>query len=434
MTTDYHKHSLDKYLVIEAMRARTDDVGQVVELLHKCILDTEPLCLPDVRLAVRNMYEAFGLRGPEYIIVVPSPLQMFAIHNVMQGFLSVKGAWQLLFGELAEPQTRCLPQSARVATQEALTQLTDIELGLGPQRHKGDPRHYRDMFIKAMQTQKDRFYYATSQLAKGTLPDLAARVLTDVTGSVTTFVDEHQIRIEGPLDTTIAAHIRDALSLQVFGFDIVHLDVPYKDYYALIAAEVALSRIIADELRLPVGSIQCKRAFAVQELIQVCRNFLPYSNVCFVLQNPTTIRRDPEGVIHHDVGPAMLWEDGFDICVWHGVRFPRLWLRNMTPTLALQQTNVELRRVACELVGWDRILNELPHKIIDKNPDPLIGTLVHVELPGAFWAETWAFLRVRCGTSRQFALPVPPTMRTAQEANAWTYGLAANEYQPEVRT
>ncbi len=44
------------------------------------------------------------------------------------------------------------------------------------------------------------------------------------------------------------------------------------------------------------------------------------------------------------------------------------------------------------------------------------------------------FLRVRCGTSRTFALPVPPEMKTALEANAWTWGLTPEEYKPEIRT
>jgi len=41
---------------------------------------------------------------------------------------------------------------------------------------------------------------------------------------------------------------------------------------------------------------------------------------------------------------------------------------------------------------------------------------------------------VTCGTGRTFALPVPPEMTTALAANAWTYGLEAKDYMPEVRT
>jgi hypothetical protein len=44
------------------------------------------------------------------------------------------------------------------------------------------------------------------------------------------------------------------------------------------------------------------------------------------------------------------------------------------------------------------------------------------------------FLRVRCATGRDFVLSVPLQMRTALEANAWTYGMNPEDYQLEVRT
>lgn len=33
------------------------------------------------------------------------------------------------------------------------------------------------------------------------------------------------------------------------------------------------------------------------------------------------------------------------------------------------------------------------------------------------------FIRVRCGTGREFAIPVPPDTQTALAGNAWTYGI-----------
>jgi hypothetical protein len=44
------------------------------------------------------------------------------------------------------------------------------------------------------------------------------------------------------------------------------------------------------------------------------------------------------------------------------------------------------------------------------------------------------FLQVRCGTGRDFCIPVPREMTTALQANAWTYGLDAINFKPEVRT
>ena len=63
--------------------------------------------------------------------------------------------------------------------------------------------------------------------------------------------------------------------------------------------------------------------------------------------------------------------------------------------------------------------------------DPTVGELLDARMPDG---GTLRFLRVRCGTGREFALSVPPTMRTAREANAWTYGLTQETYELEART
>ena len=83
------------------------------------------------------------------------------------------------------------------------------------------------------------------------------------------------------------------------------------------------------------------------------------------------------------------------------------------------------------MLGWDRILDVLNAVVINKDNDPEIGELVSVNIPDIGDEK---FLRVRCGTGRNFALPVPPDMKTALEANAWTWGLEPNEYRPEIRT
>ena len=78
------------------------------------------------------------------------------------------------------------------------------------------------------------------------------------------------------------------------------------------------------------------------------------------------------------------------------------------------------------------MLRELKAKTIEKDEDPTIGELVEVTIEGG----RERFLRVLCGTGREFALPVPPDMQTALQANAWTYGIddAAKFVKPEVRT
>lgn len=153
-----------------------------------------------------------------------------------------------------------------------------------------------------------------------------------------------------------------------------------------------------------------------------------------IVSRPPTVCRDAENQVHSESGPAIKFADGFSVYIWHGTRIPQEWIENpetLTPDIALTHKNVEQRRCAAEIMGWDRILQELTPTVVDTNPNPEIGTLLKVDLPGAPGEQ---FLRVKCGTGRTFALPVPPDMSTAREANAWTYGLDPDEYSPEIRT
>ena len=159
---------------------------------------------------------------------------------------------------------------------------------------------------------------------------------------------------------------------------------------------------------------------------------MPYTHICFVSQRPNHLELDENERLHCETGPAMVYSDGFMVHAWHGTVFPEEWAKTK-PTAhdALYWRNIEQRRVACEILGWEAILGELDCVSLDKDEDPEIGELVSVKMPGT--AED-KFLRVTCGTGRKFSLPVPSELITARQANAWTWGLSPDQYNPEVRT
>jgi len=143
---------------------------------------------------------------------------------------------------------------------------------------------------------------------------------------------------------------------------------------------------------------------------------------------------DGQRRLHKEDGPAVE-SDAEDLYFWRGVLIPQEWIEDraaLTAATALTCGNIEQRRAACEIVGWHNILNELKATTIDRHADPQVGTLVEVNIPDVGRER---FLRVQCGTMREFALPVPPKMKTAIEAQAWTWGLDPKEFaKPEVRT
>lgn len=179
------------------------------------------------------------------------------------------------------------------------------------------------------------------------------------------------------------------------------------------------------------------------------------------VESPVVEVRDDEGMLHSPIGPARVFADGTTAYFWRGMVVPTAWLpppddewyrrygRHYmqprpdlflpTPISALTMRNLELRRCACEILGWDTVIDSLQPRLVDEDSDPTVGTLIAVKLaaPGTFEydrAPEEFFLRVQCGTGRWFSLAVPPDMRTALEANAWTYGLEPQDYRPEVRT
>jgi hypothetical protein len=154
----------------------------------------------------------------------------------------------------------------------------------------------------------------------------------------------------------------------------------------------------------------------------------------FLSERPTFLARDAEGNLHCETGPAVSFSDGWKMYFWHGTSIPEEWIEEkdkIDPSLALTWREIEQRRCLAEILGWERVIGQLGPKVINTDEDPQIGELIEVDLPDAGPSR---FLRVVCGTGRNFVLPVPLEMESALEANAWTYSLDEVSFAPEFRT
>lgn len=169
----------------------------------------------------------------------------------------------------------------------------------------------------------------------------------------------------------------------------------------------------------------------------------PFKDACIVCERPARIVLDDEWRLHSLSGPVITYRDGWCAYAVRGTVVPAAWIkspREIPIEAAFDWPNIEQRRIAAELIGWNRVIERLNPVIVDENPNPEIGTLLRITMPGdpsTPWLppEEQMFLRVRCGTGREFVLPVPPNMQTALQANAWTYDVPEDELlKLEVRT
>jgi hypothetical protein len=181
----------------------------------------------------------------------------------------------------------------------------------------------------------------------------------------------------------------------------------------------------------------CPEIEDMSDVVQNC-SWVYYSEVeknIYISDAPREIHMDDQGRLHNEFGPSVLYSDGFSVYSWHGNRVPKSWIMDkdsLGPDEFLKHSNIELRRVAAEIVGWAAVLNSMDYVVIDEDGDPEIGSLLEVDIPEIGKEK---FLKVMCGTKREFAIPVPPEAKTALEAQAMLFGLTVEEFQiPEIRT
>ncbi|MGZ4961769.1 MAG: DUF6745 domain-containing protein [Limisphaerales bacterium] len=148
---------------------------------------------------------------------------------------------------------------------------------------------------------------------------------------------------------------------------------------------------------------------------------------------PSIVRVDDEGRLHSAVGPAFAWLDDVRDYYWHGIRVEAYVAEDpgrITVVDIESETNVEVRRVKIERFGPERYLIQSGARMVHQDD---YGMLFRKELPGD---EPLVMVKVvnatpeSDGSFKDYFLRVPPTVQTAREAVAWTFGKAPCDYRP----
>jgi hypothetical protein len=168
---------------------------------------------------------------------------------------------------------------------------------------------------------------------------------------------------------------------------------------------------------------------------------LMHAKFCMVSDFPEVLKKDEQNRPHSDKGPSHRWRDGWELYFWHGVRVTKQIVdapQTLTVSQIEAETNAEVRRVMIERFGQARFLRESGAKIVDK--DVMGGreyTLYQKEV-----RNDEPILMVKCinataeadGSFHEYFIRVPPTMKSALGAVAWTFGLNGTEYRPVLET
>lgn len=156
--------------------------------------------------------------------------------------------------------------------------------------------------------------------------------------------------------------------------------------------------------------------------------FWPFENICFVSELPSEIHMDEQGRLHCPTGPALSYGNDLEVYAWHDTLVPEDVIKapeKLTAERINKEPNAEIRRVLLERFGQDRFIVDSGLKPVHEDET---GQLFKAELEGD---EPLAMIRVVDATSKKpYWLRVPPTMKTAKEAVAWTFNLKPEDYHP----
>ena len=175
---------------------------------------------------------------------------------------------------------------------------------------------------------------------------------------------------------------------------------------------------------------------------------------------PLKTYKNVEGRLHKDDGPAYvsnsrcIWyqdgkKHGLDVDIFgtilfwfEGIMIPRRFFYNreeLTLEEIFRNPNVEVRYVGLKIIGWDKVFQSDNCEIQDRDTDQLnhdrtLFSVKNVMEEEIKFVKVVNATRERDGTLKEYCLAVPPSMKTCQEAVAWTFGMETSKYHPQIET
>ncbi|MBR9978304.1 MAG: hypothetical protein KFH87_09465 [Bacteroidetes bacterium] len=167
----------------------------------------------------------------------------------------------------------------------------------------------------------------------------------------------------------------------------------------------------------------------------------PHRKFCLISDPPGVCHLDDAWRLHDERGPALTYpQSGLEIYAWHGIEVaPAVILDPEQISLndITDEYNTERRYVKIARYGIERYLRDRAAEIMHRDASGVLWK-IHPDDSGSDTPILMVEVRNASpepdGSHRHFFLRVPPTMRTAREAVAWTFGKSEDEYSPDPET
>ncbi len=198
---------------------------------------------------------------------------------------------------------------------------------------------------------------------------------------------------------------------------------------------LAIAQVACEFFEVRVDEVEKSNLDNLLALARGAHAYICFERECMLSEPPVELHFDDQFRTHHPTGPAIVYAEDMKIFCWRGTRVPESAITCDTNLHVIDaEPNIEIRRILIERYGTQQFLLDAGVEIRQHDK---FGSLYVKEVWGD---EPIVMVHITNATPepdgqyRTYFLRVPPTIRTAREAVAWTFGMTADEYDPIVES
>ncbi len=207
------------------------------------------------------------------------------------------------------------------------------------------------------------------------------------------------------------------------------------EWTSLSLIRLAIAQMACEFFEVKVESTEKTIFDCLLALARNAHAYICFENECLLSEAPLEFYCDDQFRSHNPTGPAIVYSDELKIFCWRGSRVPEsVMTRDANLKTIDEELNIESRRVIIERYGTEQFLLDSGAEIRQRDK---FGSLYVKEV----WGDEDIVMVHLTNSSpepdgqfRTYFLRVPPNIRTAREAVAWSFGMTADEYDPLIES